>query len=336
MSKRFRKLPNASESIPMSPNGSEWVGTRLKAWKNLRKLRKNSRKLRKTSRKYCARKTDRKSVRKSARKYFRIKVYSFTYSFYVYAYENIFRGDFRANFRSNFRAQYFRNIFSISFSRTKFSWTIFVQFFAQDFRAKISWGFSRQGVVWVVGVGVLVMWQTSYQEGYVLRGIKDHTVANRISWPCHMHHTLCYVPVTQGPRFSRMLCFDKKGSWWNDSSVCKNTEFLNFVKFSLCTKTSLNSAPRRIAATSSSTLRLPALLGTRSTSKPAAILFKAFTHFSRSTFRADGAMMPKSTLEPRGIGIHLLGRPVETNPADISKPSSSRSAHCLWRLSECK
>ena len=74
-----------------------------------------------SSRKYFARKTDRKSVRKSARKYFRIKVYSFTCSFYIYAYENIFRGDCRTNFRSNFRAQYFRNKFSIRFSRTKFS-----------------------------------------------------------------------------------------------------------------------------------------------------------------------------------------------------------------------
>ena len=162
-------------------------------------------------RKYRARKTARKFVRKSARKYFRVKVYSFTCSFCIYAYENIFRGYFRSDFRAVFRARYFRNKFSSSFSHTTFSLEIFAQIFAQYFRAKNSWGFSRQGIVWVVGVGVLVMWQTSYQEGYVLRGIKDHTAANRISWPCHMHHTLCHIPVTQGPRFPRMLCFEKRG-----------------------------------------------------------------------------------------------------------------------------
>ena len=49
-SKCFQMLPNASKCIPMGPNGSEWVRTRQKTSKNLRKLRKTSRKLRKTSR----------------------------------------------------------------------------------------------------------------------------------------------------------------------------------------------------------------------------------------------------------------------------------------------
>ena len=38
-SKRFQMHPNASERIPAGPNGSEWVRTRLKASKTLRKRR---------------------------------------------------------------------------------------------------------------------------------------------------------------------------------------------------------------------------------------------------------------------------------------------------------
>ena len=113
---------------------------------------------------------------------------------------------FAINVRSVFHTSYFREVFSHSFSHTNFSW-----FFSHSFsRTKFSWLFRNcraRNFGWV-GVGVLVMWQTSYQEGYVPRGIKDHTAANRVSWPCHMHHTSCYMPVTQGPRFSRMLCFE--------------------------------------------------------------------------------------------------------------------------------
>ena len=61
-SKRFQLLPNASEWVPMGPNGSGSFEKLAKTSKNLRKLWKTSQKLRKTSRKILQKLFSRRSM----------------------------------------------------------------------------------------------------------------------------------------------------------------------------------------------------------------------------------------------------------------------------------
>ena len=81
----------------------------------------------------------------------------------------------------------------------------------------------------------------------------------------------------------------------------------------------LRSTHCRAAAINPSTISLPASLGARSTSTPAAISFKAFImHSSRFRFRADGAIAQHGTLEPDLHATHLA-QLAETNRKEANK-----------------